>query len=268
MFFFTSVATHGFASCHWCSWHWCFLWCFSWFYLWKCLFVVQGVICALQWLLCYLGFIHKLLRVLLQHYLGVFVVVQILHNIIWCYLCLFICCSWLLGCFFVSIWMLFDPTHGAFHVVACIVVLFMVWLMLLFVTQFVMVLVALLECIHSKYHHCFPFSFCLWYFAWCFPPFMVLVLAPFFLCASCGDVGGAQWFCCGLQIDNLAFPKGIDYNINTIYFSLCIVWRMNDYKLVQFLAFTLPYIFMKVHNMLVVIFDLKTWKLFETSWGM
>jgi hypothetical protein len=42
--------------------------------------------------------------------------------------------------------MLFDPTHHAFHVVACGVVLFRVWLVLLFVTQFVVVLVALLEC--------------------------------------------------------------------------------------------------------------------------
>jgi hypothetical protein len=40
---------------------------------------------------------------------------------------------------------LFDPTHGAFHVVACGVVLFMVWLVLLFVTQFVVVPIALLE---------------------------------------------------------------------------------------------------------------------------
>ncbi len=42
--------------------------------------------------------------------------------------------------------MLFDPTHGAFHVVACGVVLFMVWIVLLFMTQFVVVHVALLEC--------------------------------------------------------------------------------------------------------------------------
>jgi hypothetical protein len=70
--------------------------------------------------------------------------------------------------------------------------------------------------------------------------------------------GGAQWFCCGLQIDNLAFPRGMDYNINIIYFALCIMCRMNDYKLVQFLAFTLPYILVKVHNMLVVILDFKT----------
>lgn len=96
MFFFSCVTTCG--SWHWCF-LWCFWWCFSWFYSWKCLFVAQGVICALQWLWCYLGVPHKVFLVLLQHYLGVFVDVRILHNIIWCNLCLFICCSWLLGSF-------------------------------------------------------------------------------------------------------------------------------------------------------------------------
>lgn len=53
-----------------------------------------------------------------------------------------------------------------------------------------------LSVIHSNYHHCFPFSFCLWYSSWCFPPFMVLVLAPFFLCASCG----CGWGCCTMVL--------------------------------------------------------------------
>jgi hypothetical protein len=47
--------------------------------------------------------------------------------------------------FFVIIEVLFDPAHGAFHVVACSGVWFTVRLALLSVTQFVVVLVASVE---------------------------------------------------------------------------------------------------------------------------
>jgi hypothetical protein len=62
---------------------------------------------------------------------------------------------------------------------------------------------------HGTPHDVFPLLWC-----WYLPPSSSVQVV---------GVGGAQWFCCGLGIDNLAFPKGIDYNINIIYFSLCIV---------------------------------------------
>lgn len=157
----------------------------------------------------------------------------------WCISC---CCLWC------------RVVHGMACVVVCDTVCGgpygIAWVWFIASTTIVFLLVFA----YGTLHDIFPLLWC-WYLP---PSSFVQVVGG----------GGAQRFCCGLQIDNLAFPKGVDYNINIIYFALCIVWRMNDYKLIQFLAFTLPYILVKVHNMLVVILDSKTWKLFETSSGM
>ncbi len=60
-----------------------------------------------------------------------------------------------------------------------------------------------------------------------FPLLWCWYLPPSSFVQVVGVGGGvAQWFCCGLQIDNLAFPKGMDYNIQHHLF--CIMHRVKN----------------------------------------
>jgi hypothetical protein len=60
-----------------------------------------------------------------------------------------------------------------------------------------------------------------------FPLLWCWYLPPSSFVQVVGVGGGvAQWFCCGLQIDNLAFPKGMDYNIQHHIF--CIMHHVKN----------------------------------------